>query len=73
VAHSIRIQLDDLTFEALNCVADAGRRQRAEFVRRAIVNAIRRQEFGQMRKAYKAKPEAVPYFDSWTNWEEYQA
>ena len=49
---SFRIQLDESTYRALNRVAPAAQRQRVEFVRRALRNAIREAEEERTRLVY---------------------
>ena len=70
---AILIHLDDVTYKALNRIAPAAKRKRTEFVRRAVRDAIRRQEFARMREAYKALPDDSPDTNDWSNWEEFQA
>jgi predicted transcriptional regulator len=70
---SILIQLDDVTFKALNRVAPAAKRKRTEFVRRAVKEAIRRQEFARMREAYKTQPDRSREAEDWSNWEDFDA
>jgi metal-responsive CopG/Arc/MetJ family transcriptional regulator len=51
------IQFDEQTLNALNRVAAPGKRQRSEFVRQAIRQAIRRAEYSAMREAYRKQPD----------------
>ena len=69
---SILIQLDDLTYKALNRVAPAAKRKRTEFVRQAVKEAIWRKEFASMREAYRAQPDGTPEVDDWSNWEDFE-
>jgi metal-responsive CopG/Arc/MetJ family transcriptional regulator len=64
---SLLVQLDEPTFRALNRVAPAAQRQRAEFVRAAIRKAIREAEEARTRLAYLEKPEAEFVDDDWSN------
>lgn len=70
---SILIQLDEATYKALNEIAPAAKRRRAEFVRQAVREAIRKQEYAKMRDAYRKQPDSVSEADDWTNCEEFQA
>ncbi|MCC6586879.1 MAG: ribbon-helix-helix protein, CopG family [Bryobacterales bacterium] len=49
---SILIQLDEPTLKALDRIAPATQRKRAEFVRKAIREAIRHHQFERIEKAY---------------------
>ena len=69
---SILIQLDDSTYRALNQVAPAAKRQRTEFIRRAVKEAIRKCEFERMREAYRKQPDSAADADDWSNCEEFQ-
>jgi metal-responsive CopG/Arc/MetJ family transcriptional regulator len=64
---SLLVQLDEPTFRALNRVAPAAKRQRAEFVRAAIRKAIRETEEERTRQAYLEKPEVESVADDWSN------
>jgi hypothetical protein len=70
---SILIQLDDVTYQALNRVAPAAERKRTEFVRQAVKDAIRKQEFARMREAYRTQPDHGAESDDWSNWEDFEA
>ncbi len=69
---SLLVQIDEPTFRALNRVAPAAKRQRAEFVRAAIRKAIRESEEERMRKAYLAQPDSETEADDWSNAEEWK-
>jgi predicted transcriptional regulator len=69
---SVLIQLDDKTFKALNQIAPPKKRQRTEFVRQAIREAIRKEEYARMREAYLKQP-AVDESDDWANWEKFES
>ena len=68
---SIRVQLDDATYKALNHVAPAAKRKRTEFIRAAIKEAIRQREYADMREAYRKQPDSASESDSWSNCEKY--
>jgi hypothetical protein len=55
----------------LNQVAPSAKRQRTEFIRRAVKDAIRRQEFARMRAAYQQKPDSAAEADDWSSAEEF--
>ena len=70
--HSVLIQLDDATYRTLNQIAPPKKRQRTEFVRQAIREAIRKQEYVRMQEAYLKQP-ASDEGDDWTNWEPFES
>lgn len=69
---SILIELDDRTLTELNRVAPAARRKRAEFVRQAIREAIRKHEYERIRDAYAAQPDSAAESDDWSSAEEWK-
>ena len=68
--HSVLIRLDDSIFRALNSVAE--KRRRAEFIRGALVRAIREEEEARTRRAYALQPDSESEADDWSNCEEYK-
>ena len=69
---SILIQLDEATYRALDQVAPAAKRLRTEFIRRAVKDAIRKQEFARMREAYLRQPDSAADADDWSNADEFR-
>ena len=69
---SILIQLDDLTLKSLNKIAPAAKRQRAEFIRQAVKDAIRRHEYKQIREAYLRQPDSAADADDWSSAEDWK-
>jgi len=69
---SILIQLDDQTYRLLDRVAPAAKRQRAQFIRRALQKAILETEEARTRAAYVAQPDSEAEADDWSNAEEYR-
>ena len=69
---SILVQLDQETLRALERIAPAAKRQRAEFIRQAIKAAIWRAEEERTRRAYLAHPETQDEADGWANAEEFR-
>ncbi|HTD45142.1 MAG TPA: hypothetical protein VK687_13215 [Bryobacteraceae bacterium] len=69
---SLLVQLDEPTFRALNRIAPAAKRQRAEFVRSAIRRAIRLTEEERTRLAYLKRPDSEAEADDWSNAEEWK-
>jgi len=68
---SILVQLDAATYRALNEVAPAAKRQRTEFIRRAVKEAIRKQEYARIREAYRKQPDSAAEADDWSTSEEF--
>jgi predicted transcriptional regulator len=68
---SILIQLDDLTLKSLNKIAPAAKRQRAEFIRQAVKDAIRKREYEQIREAYLRQPDSAADADDWSSAEDW--
>ena len=64
---SLLVQLDEPTYRALNRVAPAAKRQRAEFVRMAIRKAIQATEEERTRQAYLAQPDSEADADDWSS------
>jgi hypothetical protein len=69
----VLIQLDEVTYRALNRVAPAVQRQRAEFVRRALRKAIREAEEERTRLAYLRQPDSEAEADDWSSAEEWKS
>ena len=55
----ILIQFESSTLEAIDRIAPAARRQRADFIRRAVKDAIFRHEQRKMREGYRLHPDVV--------------
>lgn len=68
---SILVQFDEATLQALDRVAPVAKRERAEFIRRAVREAIRKQEFAQMREGYRQQPDHASEADDWSTAEEF--
>ena len=69
---SLLIQVNESTLEALNRVAPAAKRQRAQFIRRAILKAIFDAEEERTRLAYLKQPLTETWVDDWSNCEEWK-
>jgi Arc/MetJ-type ribon-helix-helix transcriptional regulator len=50
-----------------------GKRQRSEFIRRAIRKAVRQAEYRAMRDAYRRQPDSALDADDWSAPEEFKA
>jgi metal-responsive CopG/Arc/MetJ family transcriptional regulator len=70
---SILIQVHEPLLRSLNKVAPAAKRQRAEFIRQAVREAIRKREYEQIREAYRLQPDSAGEADDWSNAEEWKS
>ncbi|MEZ5402998.1 MAG: hypothetical protein R2729_25190 [Bryobacteraceae bacterium] len=68
---SILIQVDEALLHSLDKVAPAAKRKRAEFIRNAVRDAIRRREYEQIREAYLRQPDSSEDADDWSNADEW--
>jgi len=69
---SILLQLDERTCRLLERVAPAARRQRARFIRAAVLKAVMEAEEARTRAAYQKKPDAESEADDWSTAEEFR-
>jgi metal-responsive CopG/Arc/MetJ family transcriptional regulator len=68
----VLVQFEDATLEAIDRIAPAAKRKRAEFIRSAVKDAIFRYEQKRMRDAYRLQPDSAPDVDSWELPEEWK-
>jgi metal-responsive CopG/Arc/MetJ family transcriptional regulator len=54
----ILVQFEAATLEAIDRIAPAAKRQRADFIRKAVKDAIFRHEQQRIREAYLIKPDS---------------
>jgi metal-responsive CopG/Arc/MetJ family transcriptional regulator len=69
---TISIQFDEPLLRSLNKIAPAAKRQRAEFIRQAVKDAIRKSEHEAIREAYLRQPDSPDDPDDWSNAEEWK-
>ena len=69
---SLLVQLDEPTYRALNRIAPAAKRKRADFIRRAVKDEIFRLETDRMREAYRLQPDSAEDSDTWELPEEWK-
>jgi metal-responsive CopG/Arc/MetJ family transcriptional regulator len=69
---SILIQLDEPLLQSLNKIAPAAKRQRAEFIRKALKEALRKHEYEAIRQAYLLQPDSPDDADDWSNAEKWK-
>ena len=70
---SLLVQLDDATCKALDRIAPAKQRKRAEFIRQAVKAAIRKHEYALIREAYRRQPDSAAEADDWSSCEGFNA
>jgi hypothetical protein len=54
----VLVHFDEATLKAIDRIAPAAKRKRADFIRRAVKDAIVRQESDRMREAYRLQPDS---------------
>lgn len=64
---SILIQLDEPLLQSLNRIAPSAKRQRAEFIRQAVRDAVRKREYAAIHEAYLRQPDSADDADDWSN------
>jgi hypothetical protein len=60
------------SIRSLNKIAPAAIRKRAEFIRQAVKEVIRKRKFELMREAYLRKPDSAADADDWSSAEEWK-
>jgi len=56
---------DDATLRAVDRIAPAAKRKRADFIRQAVKDAIFREETARMRETYRLQLDSAEDADSW--------
>ena len=68
----ILVHFDEATLKAIDRVAPAAKRKRADFIRRAVKDALFRQDTDRMREAYRLQPDSADGSDGWELPEEWK-
>jgi metal-responsive CopG/Arc/MetJ family transcriptional regulator len=68
----VLIHFDESTLRAIDRIAPAAKRKRADFIRKAVKNAIFQRETERMREAYFLQPDSVDGADTWDSPEEWK-
>ena len=68
----VLIQFEDATLKAIDRIAPAAKRKRADFIRSAVKDAIFRYEQERMRAAYRARPDSAEDAGQWDLPEEWK-
>ena len=69
---SILLQIDDATYRLLESVAPAAKRQRAQFIRKALLKALLEVEEAKTRAAYRYRPDSESEADDWSTAEDFR-
>ncbi len=68
----VLIHFDDATLQAIDRIAPAAKRQRADFIRRAVKDALFQHETERMREAYRLQPDTADSAEVWELPEEWK-
>jgi len=68
----VLVHFDDSTLKAIDRIAPAAKRQRADFIRKAVKDALFQHETERMREAYRLQPDSVNDADTWDSAEEWK-
>lgn len=68
----ILIHFDESTLKAIDRIAPAAKRKRADFIRRAVKDEIFRLETERMREAYRLQPDSAGDAGTWDLAEEWK-
>jgi metal-responsive CopG/Arc/MetJ family transcriptional regulator len=68
----VLIQFEDATLEAIDRIAPAAKRKRADFIRNAVKDAIFRHSQERMQEAYRLHPDSAQDAGSWDLPEEWK-
>jgi predicted transcriptional regulator len=68
----VLVHFDEATLKAIDRIAPAAKRKRADFIRRAVKDEIFRIETDRMREAYRLRPDSAEDSDTWELPEEWK-
>jgi metal-responsive CopG/Arc/MetJ family transcriptional regulator len=68
----VLVQFEEATLEAIDRIAPAAKRKRADFIRSAVKDAIFRFEQERMQEAYRLQPDSAQDAGSWVLPEEWK-
>jgi predicted transcriptional regulator len=68
----VLIHFDEATLKAIDRIAPAAKRKRADFIRRAVKDEIFRVETERMREAYRLQPDSAEGAGTWDLPEEWK-
>ena len=61
----VLIHFDEATLKAIDRIAPAAKRKRADFIRQAVKDAIFQRETERMREAYRLQPHSIDGSEAW--------
>ena len=68
----VLIHFDEATLQAIDRIAPAAKRKRADFIRKAVKDAIFQRETERMREAYRLQPDSGEEAGTWYSPEEWK-
>ncbi len=68
----VLVQFDEATLKAIDRIAPTAKRQRADFIRKAVKDALFQHETDRMREAYLRQPDSAADADHWDAPEEWR-
>lgn len=68
----VLVHFDEATLRAIDRIAPAAKRQRADFIRRAVKDALFLRETERMREAYRLQPDVAESAEVWELPEEWK-
>jgi metal-responsive CopG/Arc/MetJ family transcriptional regulator len=68
----VLIHFDEATLKAIDRIAPAAKRKRADFIRQAVKDAIFQRETERMREAYRLQPDSMDGSEAWELPEEWK-
>ena len=68
----VLIHFDEATLKAIDRVAPAAQRKRADFIRRVVKDELFRLETERMREAYRLQPDSADDADTWEEAEDWR-
>ena len=61
----VLVQFESATLEAIDRIAPAAKRKRADFIRKAVKDAIFKHDQERMREAYRLQPDPATGPEEW--------
>ena len=68
----VLVHFDEATLRAIDRIAPAAKRQRADFIRKAVKDALFLRETERMREAYRRQPDSAESAEVWELPEEWK-
>ncbi len=68
----VLVHFDEATLQAIDRIAPAAKRQRADFIRKAVKDALFVRETERMREAYRLQPDLAESSEIWELPEEWK-